>query len=140
MARHIIEGVKFAGSPEPIMLGDYNVVVTIHKYHMDGEAVDDRIESWNFEIPISDLVSFVSSSVRVIEQVLERKIDDIAAGNCSQCENIRMVEQPRQGGYMETVHCPRCRPKIEKARKFIPRMPRRTEPKHRKPRRKGSTK
>lgn len=104
--RTFMDGYHITGSVEPRLIGPYTATLTFHRFD------DGDIESIAFEISVDDMVSFLSTTPRVVEQLLERRAQDIACGDCRKCSNTRMVQREHHG-HMWSEHCPVCRPKID---------------------------
>lgn len=68
-----------------------------------------------YMIDVDDIPSLLLHLDNAYQNLMRRRVVDAVCGNCRQCKNVRMVEE-LQHGRSTTVHCPRCHPKIVKAR------------------------
>lgn len=98
-------------SVEAFMIGEHTARVS------GWEKVGEEDSQFEFKLDIRKLEALRLHVDNAISYLYHRMITDAVCGNCTQCKNVRMINIPRShGNGTELVNCPKCYPKILKAR------------------------
>ena len=63
-------------------------------------------------LEMNSLEGLINHATNALNQLKERRADDLARGNCDTCKNVRMIQDPdrdpARGQWL--IHCPVCAP------------------------------
>lgn len=79
----------------------------------------DQDSTFSHTIDVDAIPSLIQHLDNAYRSLMERRVKDAVCGNCKLCGNTRMVNNPPPHvpkGQSWSDHCPRCKPKLDKAR------------------------
>lgn len=81
------------------------------------EILNSEETRFEYEIAVKKAEDLITKLQLAVSSIKHRQLVDAVCGNCKLCENTRMVSEKRPNGQSNWIeHCPKCKPKIQKAR------------------------